>query len=58
MPDENEVGAFRLADLPERAAEQRIAPCACGCGTPVESPDAQGRERRFVQSHTSRGVAA
>lgn len=40
------------------SAEVRISPCACGCGTPVESPDAQGRQRRYVSSHNSRGKVA
>lgn len=30
---------------------RRQVPCACGCGTMITTPDAYGRERKYVHGH-------
>lgn len=34
-----------------RRKERRTVWCACGCKTALETPDSEGRERRFISGH-------
>jgi hypothetical protein len=37
-----------------RKKERRTIWCACGCKTALETPDSEGRERRFISGHNGR----
>lgn len=39
---------------PRHRVERRMVPCACGCGEMIETPGANGKERRFVFGHWAR----
>jgi hypothetical protein len=39
-----------------RRQPRRIVPCGCGCGVDIETPDAKGRQRRFVSGHNRRAA--
>lgn len=39
-----------------RRKPRRIVACACGCETPIETPDRKGRERTFVSGHNRRST--
>jgi hypothetical protein len=41
-----------------RRKPRRMVPCACGCGSNVETPDRKGRDRTFLNGHNRRAVAA
>lgn len=34
--------------------ERRTVWCACGCKTALETPDSEGRERRFISGHNAK----
>ncbi len=59
---ENNRHAYRLGlrkvtvDQMSRARRKPRATvaCACGCGRPIETPDAKGRARKFVTGHNMR----
>jgi hypothetical protein len=34
--------------------ERRTVWCACGCKTAMETPDSEGRERRFISGHNAK----
>lgn len=37
-----------------RRKERHTVECACGCKTPLETPDSEGRERKFISGHNGR----
>lgn len=49
---------LRLVTIDQMVSARRkprtVQPCACGCGVQLETPDRQGRERRFISGHNMR----
>lgn len=47
--------AGRKAYTAGRRKPRMMVPCACGCGTMIETPDKKGRDRRYAQGHNQAG---
>lgn len=57
---EKEMHLGRLVSGRKRQAQSIRKPrividCACGCGSQIETPDAKGRDRKFIQGHNQIG---